>query len=83
MAFLRLSVAGVVLSQLLSVNSPGWLTPGIGVTGLLQDGIPAQTQVIDQQSFNALHNLPRPSEADGNAVCIESPEPSLARVQRG
>ncbi|KAK4040376.1 hypothetical protein C8A01DRAFT_15715 [Parachaetomium inaequale] len=48
------------------MDSPNWLVPSIGVTALLHDAsIPPQAQVIDQRSFNVLHNVPPPSQADG------------------
>jgi hypothetical protein len=65
-----------MIGPLLSMTNPGWLTPGIGVAGLLHDGIPAQAQFIDQRTFNALHNVPGPSEANGYAVCMGFPDSS-------
>jgi hypothetical protein len=70
MAFLRLLLSGAVISQLLSTTNLSWLVPGIGVAGLVQNGIPPQAQVIDQRTFNVLHNVPSLLGSDGNAVCI-------------
>ena len=71
MPFLRLTLAGLVVGQLLSMDSPNWLVPSIGVTALLDDAaIPPQAQVIDQRAFNVLHNVLPPSQVDGFSVRI-------------
>jgi hypothetical protein len=71
MSFFRLTFAGLVVGQLLSMDNPNWLVPSIGVTALLHDAvIPPQAQVIDQRAFSVLHNVPPPSQMDGFSVRI-------------
>jgi hypothetical protein len=71
MAFLRLCflVLGAGAGQVLSMNDPNWLLSEMGVAARShKDSIPPQAQVIDQRTFNVLHNVRPASEAHGYAV---------------
>jgi len=62
----RLALVGLAMGQLLSMDDLGWFVPVIGVSASLQGApVPPQAQVIDQRTFNALHNVPPPSQANG------------------
>lgn len=68
MPLIRIPIAGLVAGQLASMSAPGFLS---SVTALEHDPlIPAQAQIIDQRSFNVLHEVPPASQSNGFTVCV-------------
>ncbi|KAL2136542.1 hypothetical protein VTI74DRAFT_3087 [Chaetomium olivicolor] len=66
MTLFRFLFAALVVDRVLSMSDDNWSVPGQGVGALLyEDTIPPQAQIIDQRTFNALHNVPAPPEANG------------------